>query len=369
MQSFFAKYRWPVLVGLIIVGIGIFYWLSELDITTAPAPSTESSSTEVIAGNSTTTAPTPVEVISPLSPVSPVSPVSTPQSMPQTDPEVIQAMIDQALQAQQQGDYDRTIELTDQILADDPQNFIAYNLRGSAHMELGNTDDALADYSKAIELGPLFPHSFYNRGRLLRLQGKYDEAVADLEKSADLSPVDFGYRANGNIGLIYYTQGEYVKALAAFNKSISANVENKADVYYFRGETYTAMNNWEAAIQDYETAVERFANYAEAYRSLGYVYLRSGQLPQAEQALNKSLDIAADHPEAYLYLSLVKLADGQPNEAESSMQKAVSRLETLSTEQQKLALGRVNEAIEAFAKENPDKSSQVEQLLKLLPGQ
>lgn len=365
MKTFFAKYRWPILIGLIAVGVGIFYWLSNFN-TPLPAP-TAPASTEVTAGDSKPPESTPAVLNSPVSPISPVSSVVITPNLPQTDPEVLQVMIDQALHAQQQGDYNRTVELAAKVLADDPQNFIAYNLRASAFMELGNNDKALADYSKAIELGPLFPHAYYNRGRLLRLQEKYDEAIVDLQKAAELSPIEFGYRANGNIGLIYYAQRNYEQALAAFEKSIAANVENRADVYYYRGETYTAMGNWEAAIQDYEAAIERFANYAEAYRSLGYVYAKNGQFAQAKPALNQALALAMNHPEAHLYLSAVQLAGDQPNEAEVSVQTATAKLDSLAAEQRQLILNRTTDLLKTVAEENPDKAAQAERLIELLP--
>jgi tetratricopeptide (TPR) repeat protein len=245
MKNTLLKYRWLIIiVGLIIIGGGIFFWLANrVDQPLPPAAPTEPAPPQ----------PTVEMTISPVSPASPISPiVSNEQSPPKAAPHILQTMIDQALQAQQQKDYSRAIDLVDKILAEDPANFIAFNLRGSAFMELGETDKALADYTRAVELEPLFAHSLYNRGRLLRLQGRYEESMADLQRAADLSPAEFGYRANGNIGLIYYAQQEYEQALAAFEKSITANVGNKADVYFFRGETYLATGNWEAAIQDYQ---------------------------------------------------------------------------------------------------------------------
>ena len=364
MKTTILKSRWLIMIGSIIIGGGIFFWLSNnvnqpVPPTTPTKPSSTQETIEV------TTKPASLE--SPVSPVSPLSPVMNGSPSPEVDPEKIQAMVDQALQAQQQKDYARAIELVNKILAEDPANFIAFNLRGSAFMEMGETDKALADYTKAIEVEPLFPHSLYNRGRLLRLQGQYSEALTDLQKVADLSPAEFGYRANGNIGLIYYAQQEYDQALAAFEKSIAANMENRADVYFFRGETYLAMANWEAAIQDYQAAIERFPNYAEAYRGLGYAYLRAGQLDQAKQALSRSLELTPDYPEAYLYLSVTQLADEQIDEAEVSMRQAVSKLDSLSLAQRQLAVNRVTEALQMFATENPDQSAQADRLLELLP--
>jgi tetratricopeptide (TPR) repeat protein len=70
--------------------------------------------------------------------------------------------------------------------------------------------------------------------------------------------------------------GDYEKAIEAFNASVSYSNE-KADVYYFRGETYTALKNYEAAIADYQAAIGRFSDYDLAYQAQGYAYYKTGQ--------------------------------------------------------------------------------------------
>lgn len=360
-----SKYLWLILVGLIIVGAGIFYWTA----STAPQPASLNNSSPMASPSPKTANASDAESpVSPVSPISPISPVESNQELPKVASEKIQPLIDQTTQAFEQKDYDRVIKLAEEILTDDPANFITLNLRGSAYFEQGNLEQALNDYTKAAELEPLYPYSFYNRGRLLRIQGKYTEALADLQKAAELSPLELGYRANGNIGLIYYQQGDYDKAIKTFNTSISFNKNNKADVYFFRGEAYAAKEDYQAAIQDYQAAIERFKNYSAAYQSLGFAYYKTNQLPQAEQSLTKALEIAPNAPEAQLYLSLVQLAKGQPDAAQTSVQKAVAKIETLSPEQRQLVEKRVTGALRALAKDKPTQAATVDQLLKLLPG-
>ncbi len=62
----------------------------------------------------------------------------------------------------------------------------ALALRGRLALERGKLTPALADATRAIELGPRDPLGYYVRGRV-RLERKVAGALADLEKAAELS--------------------------------------------------------------------------------------------------------------------------------------------------------------------------------------
>lgn len=54
--------------------------------------------------------------------------------------------------------------------------------RGTAYFYLGENQQAIADYSKAIELDPNYTAAYYNRAHVYKLQGEKAQAIADLEK-------------------------------------------------------------------------------------------------------------------------------------------------------------------------------------------
>ena len=55
------------------------------------------------------------------------------------------------------------LPILDEIIAREPKNAKAYGLRGVAHGKLGQIEEALADYEKAIELNPADTPSFDRR--------------------------------------------------------------------------------------------------------------------------------------------------------------------------------------------------------------
>jgi len=207
---------------------------------------------------------------------------------------------------------------------------------------------------------------YYNRGRVYSLLKRYDEAVADFQMSIKLDAPDFGYRANGNIGLIYYKQGQYDKALAALDASI-ASTDAKADAFYLRGETYTALSKYEAAIADYQSAVSRFPQYDSAYQSLGYAYYKTAQYAKAVEALDQALGISPTSAVAHLYLVLVYVATDKLDSSTAEISLAATTFSTLPPEDQKSIYSRVATDLKTWGQQNPGKAKEVDSIIARLP--
>jgi tetratricopeptide (TPR) repeat protein len=78
-------------------------------------------------------------------------------------------------------DYTRAIEL-------DPQHTRAYNNRGNAHTSLGEVESALRDYDTALQFDPNLALAYFNRGLLRSRLGDPAQAIADLEMYLELVP-------------------------------------------------------------------------------------------------------------------------------------------------------------------------------------
>lgn len=80
----------------------------------------------------------------------------------------VQAYYDRAL-----ADYEAAIEIEPDVYT--------YNVHGSVIASLGRVEEAIEEYSHAIELDPNYPESYFNRGYARKLMGDTDQAVADFE--------------------------------------------------------------------------------------------------------------------------------------------------------------------------------------------
>jgi len=93
------------------------------------------------------------------------------------------------------GDYKGAIEAFNEAIKSDPgtTDFMIYSYRGNARSKMGNYNDAIADFDRAISLKPtdLMDYSnwiknYFNRGVAKYYVGNYDGACEDWKKSYDL---------------------------------------------------------------------------------------------------------------------------------------------------------------------------------------
>ena len=78
-------------------------------------------------------------------------------------------------------EYNRAIE----IYALDPNAYIG---RGDCRVSRGDHDQALADYNEAIRLGPNYSRAYSSRGKLLEAMGQDAQAEADYDRAIQLDP-------------------------------------------------------------------------------------------------------------------------------------------------------------------------------------
>ena len=70
-------------------------------------------------------------------------------------------------------------------------------LRGGAYFDKrGDYDQAIADFSRAIELNPDNAEYWHDRGAAYFRKGDYDRAIADYARACQLAPGNSQYRDN-----------------------------------------------------------------------------------------------------------------------------------------------------------------------------
>jgi tetratricopeptide (TPR) repeat protein len=86
-----------------------------------------------------------------------------------------------------QGQFDEAIAAYTKVIELDPGYALAYSNRGEAYYSIGEYDKAIADYTKAIELDPEFWLAYYRRGLAYESKGEYEKAASDYEKVIEMA--------------------------------------------------------------------------------------------------------------------------------------------------------------------------------------
>jgi len=179
----------------------------------------------------------------------------------------------------------------------DPQT---YNMRGSVLAQAGRSEEALADFNKAVSLDANYGQAFANRGLIYRKTkrfrgahragehrrgARFDQAMDDYNRALALDP-NYAPAYLGR-GVVYKARKQDAEALEDFNKAISLHPDN-AEARYNRGLLYQGEKQHQLAIDDFTVASGLMPQQAEPLLARALSYL----------ALDKAKEAAADLDEA-----------------------------------------------------------------------
>ncbi len=156
----------------------------------------------------------------------------------------------------------------------------AYNNRGVAYHGLSQFNNAIADYTRAINNDANYALAFSNRGLAYASKLQYASAIKDYNEALRLNPKDAG--TYDNRGLAYSYQGNYQRAIQDHNESIRIK-RNDPISYNNRGFAYHQKGDYDRAIADYTQAIRFNSEYALAYDNRGLAHARKKQFGLAIQ--------------------------------------------------------------------------------------
>lgn len=103
---------------------------------------------------------------------------------------------------------------------------------GEIYHGLGLHEEAVAEYRKALLLGPGFPDLRARLGVLYRDMGDYDRAIEEFSRTKQENPK---YHAAGiQLGITYYSRGQTDLAVDEWNAILAANPGNPKALMYLR---------------------------------------------------------------------------------------------------------------------------------------
>jgi tetratricopeptide (TPR) repeat protein len=97
----------------------------------------------------------------------------------------------------------------------------AYTIRGNAYDNKGQYDQAIADFTKAIEINPRYAKAYTNRGSVYNSKGQADRAIADYGKAIEINPRYAN--AYNNRGIAYEKKKLRDKAIADYRAALEVN--------------------------------------------------------------------------------------------------------------------------------------------------
>jgi tetratricopeptide (TPR) repeat protein len=152
--------------------------------------------------------------------------------------------------------WDEVVRACAQVIERNPEDAKTYHLRAHAHEFLGQWPQALADHSRAIQLGPMSLDYLVCRGRAYLRAGQMDKALEDFCKVGRLPPDQANVLAFGMVASPSLFDRERSLALELAKQAVR-EAPGEARYWSTLGAAHYWAGEWEAAIQALEQAQKR----------------------------------------------------------------------------------------------------------------
>ena len=164
--------------------------------------------------------------------------------------------------------YSQAIELNPNLVE-------AYVGLGNTYMDGEEYESAITGYGEALRLDPNNAVIYFYRGSAYAALGDHDRAISDYSEALRHNPVDdLAMATYGNRGNAYRLRGEHDRAITDYNAALNLNPTDEvaAGLYFNRGNAYRAQGEYDSAIADCSEALQLAPEIVGAYDVRGFAY-------------------------------------------------------------------------------------------------
>ena len=244
------------------------------------------------------------------------------------------------------------------IAAEFPHAVILYNILGAANAGLRNLDEAIASFSKAVQIKPDYVEAHNNLGLALQNRGRFEEAIASFRKALQIQP-DFA-EAHNNLGAALNHQRRLEEAIASLSRALEIEPDH-AEAHNNLGAALQDQGRLDEAIASFSKALQIKPDFVEAHSNLCGLYEKQNNLDDLELALNKAaLNCGKDNSNILFRFAQLASRKNQLEDSLGYLKKVqVERIQSPHKEVYFSLLGKVcdklgrfGEAFPAFVKQN-----------------
>lgn len=223
--------------------------------------------------------------------------------------------------------YHEAIEILNVLLRHDSNDFDAYFLRGIAKYNLDDLLGADQDFTRAVELNPVYTGAFYYRAITRSRLGNYDDALNDFKQTIELRPdLPDPYYSRGVTRLL---NQQFEAAIADFDLFIRFEKRHVA-AYINRGISYLNLKDTTKAYENFELAIRTNREEPEAYNRRGGLLMAQERYAEACEDFNRAIECDSTFLPAFFNRALVNDQLDRPMLSISDLDHVI-KLDSMST--------------------------------------
>ncbi len=163
---------------------------------------------------------------------------------------------------------------------------------GATQAGLGQLDNAVTSFRRALEIDPGYPRAHNCLGNALAGLGQLNDAVASFRRALALNP---NYaEAHSNLGVVYADIGQLEEAATSFRRALEIKPDC-ATALNNLGNILTDLKQFSDAEASFRQALAIRPDYAEAHSNLGNTLRDLGQHDEAVASYRQALAVRPDY--------------------------------------------------------------------------
>lgn len=191
------------------------------------------------------------------------------------------------------------------------RSVLLYNI-AQVNMSIRAYEDALHNYSAAIEMDPHYSEYFNERGSVYLRIDRLEEAVADYLRAIELSPP---YREVWtNLGQAWRRMQKWSDAIHAYSKALELD-PTQVLPRVGRAQAHEALGHIQEAIEDYSAALALDSQQALVWANRASLHFEADQLAEAAADLDRAIDLAPGTADLFQNRGLAREQLGRLREA------------------------------------------------------
>lgn len=193
------------------------------------------------------------------------------------------------------------------------------------YMEAGNWDEANRLLDKALEINDKNGDAYFLRGQLLETRDyNYQGAIEQYTRALEVA----GEGTNTakwlilkDRGFAHYILNENAAALADISAAMGILADY--DGYVIRGAINMRLNDYGAALKDFEQAARMKPDQATPVHNMGLVYLNQQKYGKAMDMFKKALKIDPEFALSHMNMAMAYREEGKLKKAMECVEKAL----------------------------------------------
>lgn len=179
-----------------------------------------------------------------------------------------------------------------------------FELRQSGHLQ-----QAYEKFADVVKLAPDLPQSHEALGAVLLELGRSDEAVAELQIAQRMNPGEPGNEAN--LGIAYARAGHPAEAIPFFEAAMKAaraggQTQLPPSFYDQYAHALEAAGKLDAALAEFNAEEAAGAKTADVEDAIGSVYAQQGKWDEAKQHSQQALALNGMYVKAWVHLGVAQ---------------------------------------------------------------